>query len=50
MKLARLVGTTVLAVTVMTGCAMTEGETVCLIIKTDTNPFFVNPRRQFCFA
>ena len=41
MKLARLVGTTVLAVSAMTGSAMAEGETVCLITKTDTNPFFV---------
>ncbi|NOC47675.1 sugar ABC transporter substrate-binding protein [Ruegeria sp. HKCCD7559] len=41
MKLARLAGAAALGVTAMAGSAMAEGETVCLITKTDTNPFFV---------
>jgi len=41
MKLANLAGATALAVIAMAGSAMAAGETVCLITKTDTNPFFV---------
>lgn len=41
MKISALAGATALAITAMTGAAFADGTTVCLITKTDTNPFFV---------
>ncbi|MGV6805422.1 MAG: substrate-binding domain-containing protein [Ruegeria sp.] len=41
LKISALAGATALAITAMTGAAFADGTTVCLITKTDTNPFFV---------
>ncbi len=46
MRLVNLLGASALALTAMAGGALaqSEGATVCLITKTDTNPFFVKMR------
>jgi len=40
----KLLATTALVLTGMTGTAFADGVTACLITKTDTNPFFVKMR------